>query len=182
MKPRKLLGHSDAPCTLSLIKLIETQSKPTIVKWCASCAELFYLPIWLKFAPNDSRPQAAIEAALKWLAKEAKCQDVRDAAWDSHLAAKDALLSPPAEAAARAIANAALSVHVATHSIRMAFYGAAAAAYDKAGCLASQEALDALAEEEFARLRAALLDVSVENEANPVPCKWSDMNNARKMR
>ncbi|MDR1642039.1 MAG: hypothetical protein LBT59_20315 [Clostridiales bacterium] len=181
MKPRKLLGYSDAPYSISLMKLIETQSKPTIVKWCVDYSELFYLPVWQKHAPDDQRPVLALEAARKWLAKEVKCQDVRNAAWDSHLAAKDAISSPAAEAAARAIANAALTVHVATHSIRMAYYGAAAVAYDKAGCLASQEALDALAEDEFKRLSEALLAVSVENEPNPAEHKWSDMNNIKRM-
>jgi hypothetical protein len=45
----------------------------------------------------------------------------------------------------------------------------------------SQETYDAIAAEECARFEAALRAVAVENEPNPVPCKWSDMNNTQGM-
>ncbi|MDR3120820.1 MAG: hypothetical protein LBU58_05745 [Clostridiales bacterium] len=179
MKLRKTLCYSDAPYIVSLTRLIETQSKPTIISWCVDYAGRYYLPIWEKYAPDDTRPRIALEMARRWLSKEVKCQTVRDAAWDSHLAAKDRTAYPAAEAAARAIANAALTCHVATHSIRVAFYGVAAVAYDRAGLCEPPEIYDAIASDECARFEAALRAIAVEDEPNPVPCKWSDMNNSR---
>jgi 3-methyladenine DNA glycosylase/8-oxoguanine DNA glycosylase len=183
MRPRKTLGYSDASYVSSLMRLIETQSKPTIIAWCVDYAERHYLPIWEKSAPNDSRPRVALETARRWLRKEVKLQMVRDAAWDCHLAAKDAAIRgidfAAAEAAARAIANAALTCHVATHSIRVAFYGAAAIAYDSVGVIESAKVYDYIAAAECARFEAALMIVAVENEPNSVVCKWSDMNNFR---
>jgi hypothetical protein len=132
-------------------------------------------------APYIVRLTRIIETARMWLRKEVKCQTVRDAVWDSHLAAKNRAAYPAAEAAARAIANATLTCHVATQSIRVTFYGAAAAAYDRAGVRESPETYDAIAADECARLEAALRAVAVLNESTPVPCKWSDMNNIRRM-
>ncbi|MDR0380856.1 MAG: hypothetical protein LBH86_02495 [Oscillospiraceae bacterium] len=180
MKPRKMLCYSDAPYVTRLMRLIETQSKPTVVNWCVDYAERYYLPIWEKYAPDDRTPHTALETARKWLRKEVKCQAVRDVAWDSHTAARTAGAPEAATAAAGAVANAALTCHVATHSIRVAFYGAAAVAYDRLGLRESQEAYDAAAAGECARLEAALRAVAAENEPNPVACKWRDMNNIGK--
>jgi hypothetical protein len=69
-KPRKLLCYSDAPYVESLMALIETQSKPTIINWCVDYAEAHYLPIWEKHAPGDRQPHAVLEAALRAVALE----------------------------------------------------------------------------------------------------------------
>jgi hypothetical protein len=106
---------------------------------------------------------------------------VRDIAWGAHIAARAAKAPASVEAAAGAIANAALTCHVATHSIRVAFYGAAAVAYDSVGVIELTKVYDAIAAEEAARFEAALRAVAVANELNPVPCKWRDMNNIRKL-
>ncbi|MDR1533222.1 MAG: hypothetical protein LBS62_13755, partial [Clostridiales bacterium] len=78
-----------------------------------------------------------------------------------------------------AIANAVLTCHAAAHSIRVAFYGAAAVAYDRIGINELQAVYDEIAAEECARFEAALREAAVENEPNPVKCKWDDMNNIR---
>ncbi|MDR2655516.1 MAG: hypothetical protein LBC56_05495 [Oscillospiraceae bacterium] len=182
MKLRKMLCYSDAPYIASLMRLIETQSKPTIISWCVNYAERRYLPIWEQYAPDDYRPHIALETARKCLRKEVKCQAARDIAWDSHIAARAANAPASVEAAAGAIANAVLTCHVATHSIRVAFYGAAAVAYDRAGIKEPQDIYDAIAAEECASFEAALRAAAIENEPKPVPCKWSDMNNIRRMR
>jgi hypothetical protein len=178
---RKLLCYSDAPYVENLMALIETQSKPTIVNWCVDYAEAHYLPIWEKHAPGDNQPHAALEAARKWLRREVRCQAVRDVAWSAHGAARAARAPAQVEAAAAAIANAALTCHVATHSIRMAFYGAAAVAYDRAGTGEERKVYDAIAAEECARLETALRAIAPEHEPNPVRCKWSDMNNIQRV-
>jgi hypothetical protein len=74
-----------------------------------------------------------------------------------------------------------LTCHVATHSIQVVFYGAAAVAYDSVGVVESNEVYDKIAAEEASRFEAALRAVAIDDEPNPVPCKWSDMNNIRKM-
>jgi hypothetical protein len=181
MKPRKMLCYSDAPYIESLIRLIETQSKPTIINWCVDYAERYYLPIWEKHFPADRTPHIALETARKWPCGEVKMQDARGIAWDAWNAARAANAPASVEAAAGAIANAVLTCHIATHSIRVAFYGAAAVAYDSAGVIESAKVYDVIAAEECARLESALRAVAVENDPNPVPCKWRDMNNVRKM-
>jgi hypothetical protein len=45
----------------------------------------------------------------------------------------------------------------------------------------STRVYDAIAAEECARFEAALRAVVVANEPNPVLCKWSDMNNIRRV-
>jgi hypothetical protein len=176
-----MLCYSDAPYVTSLTRLIETQSKPTIINWCVDYAERYCLPIWEKYASGDRTPHIALETARRWLRSDAKLQEARGIAWDAWNIARAAKAPPSVEAAAGAIANAALTCHVATHSIRVVFYGAAAVAYDHAGMAESQETYDAIAAGECARFEAALRTVAVKNEPNPVPCKWSDMNNIRRM-
>lgn len=47
-KLRKMLGAVDSPYIISLMRLIETQSKSTIANWCINYAEKFFLPIYNK--------------------------------------------------------------------------------------------------------------------------------------
>ena len=181
MKPRKTLCYSDAPYVISLMRLIETQSKPTIINWCVDYVEARYLPIWEKYFPDDHTPHIALDMAHKWLRGEVKIQEVRGITWDAWDAARAKSAPAAVEAAAAAIANAVLTCHVATHSIRVAFYGSAAVAYNCLGESATDEDYDAVAAEETARFEAALRTIAVPDEPNPMPCKWSGMNNIRKM-
>ena len=48
-------------------------------------------------------------------------------------AAKAAEENPAAQAAARAVGQAAAAIYTPTHSLGLAFYGSAAVAYDRAG-------------------------------------------------
>jgi hypothetical protein len=65
-KPRKMLTDCDAHI-VSLMRLIETQSKVTIANWCVSYADAHLLPVWEKTFPDDDRPRAALQAARDWL-------------------------------------------------------------------------------------------------------------------
>ena len=56
-KLRKMLGAADSPYILSLMRLIDTQSKVTIAKWCMDYTEAQILPIFEKHCPGDNRPQ-----------------------------------------------------------------------------------------------------------------------------
>ena len=66
-KPRKMLGSVDSPYIISLMHLIETQSKTTIAKWCIDYAEEHILSIYEKAYPNDNRLRDAINASNDWL-------------------------------------------------------------------------------------------------------------------
>ncbi|SCI29900.1 putative immunity protein [Romboutsia sp. 1001713B170207_170306_H8] len=66
-KARKMLGKADSPYIVSLMRLIETQSKKTIVKWCNEYAKDYILPIYENEYPNDTRLRMVLDASNQWL-------------------------------------------------------------------------------------------------------------------
>lgn len=173
-KLRKMLGASDSPYIASLMRLIETQSKKTIASWCMDYAEEHILPIYEKSYPNDGRPRHALTAARDWFDGKVKLPEVKNIILNEcHAAARDAEDNPAAQAAARACGQASACFHTPTHSLGLAFYGAAAIAYDRAGLNESPEVYDRIAAEECAKMEAALRAISVENEPNPAKLKWN---------
>lgn len=172
-KLRKMLGKADSPYIVSLMRLIETQSKATLTGWCLNYAEENILPIFEKRCPGDGRPRLAINAARDWLEGKVKFPEVKHIILNEcHAAARELDSDPAAQAAARAIGQASACIHVPTHSLGLAFYGAAAIAYDRAGLEESDETYDSIAAEECAKLEAALRAVAVENEENPAKINW----------
>ncbi len=138
-KLRKTLGDVNAPCTIALKALIDTQSKETIRKWCLDYAENSVLPVFERLCPEDCRPRNAIAAARAYLDGRVKFTVVREIILNQcHAAAREFGESPTAQVAARAIGQGA-AVHVPTHALGLYFYAAAAAAYDRAGPDASHE-------------------------------------------
>ncbi|MGI6213982.1 MAG: putative immunity protein [Christensenellales bacterium] len=170
-KLRKMLSDPDAPYIQSLMKLIETQSKTTLVNWAVDYSYQSLLPIWEKHYPNDSRPQNALYSARCWLAGAIKLPAAKEAILDCHAAARDCP-NPAAQAAARAIAQSASSIHSARHCIGLAFYGALAIAYDKLGESAPWSQIESAAGEECAKMEAALISVAVADEPNPAKINW----------
>lgn len=71
-KYRKMLSSWEAPYLQSLIKLMESQSKTTLIMWVLDYAEMALLPIWVNERADDVRPQATIQAARSWLRGEVK--------------------------------------------------------------------------------------------------------------
>ena len=61
---------------------------------------------------------------------------------------------------------------MATHSLGIAFYGAAAIAYDRVGISEAPEVYDRIAAEECAKMEADLHAIAVENEKNPAKINW----------
>jgi hypothetical protein len=171
-KPRKMLCNLEAEYTQALMRLIETQSKSTLANWALDYTEANYLPIFVKHFPSDMRPQAAIDAAREWLAGTVKLPLVKPIILAAHEAARGAEGTPAAQAAARAIGQAASTIHAATHSLGLAFYGAAAVAYDSFGTQASPEVYERVTEEETVLVTEALRAVAVENEPNKAKIKW----------
>lgn len=172
-KVRKMLGKADSPYIISLRRLIETQSKKTIAAWCMDYSEAHILPIFAKHCPDDLRPQAALNAARRWFAGEAKLPEVKQIILhECHAAARELDDNPAAQAAARACGQAAACFHTPTHSLGLAFYGAAAIAYDRVGTAAKPEVYEQIAAQECAKMEAALQAIAVADEPNPAKINW----------
>lgn len=173
-KLRKMLGTWDAPCTQSLVKLISTQSKRTICRWCIDYAGSVILPIYEERRPGDDRPRRALDAANGYLDGKVKFQEVKDLILkECHAAARGSDDDPAAQAAARAVGQASAVVHTLSHSIGLYFYGAAAVVYSTLGLDENAGRYNTAAEEECARMEAALRSVAVPDEKDPARIKWS---------
>ena len=171
-KYRKMLTLGD-PSIDAMMELLSTQSKATIVNWTLDYAEREILPVWLKAYPDDRRPIMAITAARDWLGGRVKLQAVKAVILNEcHSAARESEGNPMAQAAARAIGQAASTVHAPTHSIGIALYGALAVAYDALGIDAPWPELERRAAEECGRMLESLRTVAVENEPNPAKPNW----------
>lgn len=173
-KLRKMLCNVNAPSTVALMRLIDTQNKMTICNWCISYAEANILPIFEKHCPNDNRPRDALNAARDYLAGKIKFPVVKNIILNEcHAAARELDADPAAQAAARACGQGAAVVHTLSHSIGICFYGAAAVAYDRVGLNETAEVYNKIAEEVCADMTAALHAVAVEDEPNPAKIKWT---------
>lgn len=173
-KPRKMLGAADSPYIVSLMHLIETQSKATIAKWCMDYCEEHILPIFEKHCPGDGRPRMALVASWDWFDGKKKLPEVKNIILNEcHAAARELCDNPAAQAAARACGQAAACFHTPTHSLGLAFYGAAAIAYDRVGINEKLEIYDQIAAEECAKMEAALRAVAVDHEPNPAKLNWN---------
>ena len=172
-KLRKMLGKADSPYIISLMRLIETQSKETLAKWCLDYAEQHILPIFEKSCPGDNRPRMAMDAARDWMAGKVKLPEVKNIILNEcHAAARELDENPAAQAAARACGQAAALIHTPTHSLGLAFYGAAAIAYDRVGVNENPEVYDEIAAWECAKMEFALREIAIENEPNPAKINW----------
>lgn len=172
-KLRKMLGTADSPYILRLMHLIETQSKATIAKWCLDYATEGILPIFERRCPGDGRPRKALEASRDWFEGRKKLPEVKSIILNEcHAAARELDPDPAAQAAARACGQAAACFHTPTHSLGLAFYGAAAIAYDRVGLAESAQLYDAIAAEECAKMEAVLRAMAVEHEPNPARINW----------
>lgn len=171
-KLRKMLGAADSPYILSLMRLIETQSKTTIGDWCVDYAEKYILNIYEKAFPGDDRLRLAVDAYRSYRKGELKLPELKKAVAMTVQAAKEAEKNPAAQAAARTIGQAIGAVYTPTHSLGLAFYGAAAIAYDRVGLEEKPEVYDRIAAQECAKMEEALRACMVENEENPAKIKW----------
>ncbi len=171
-KTRKMLSEWNAPYIQALVKVIETQSKTTLVHWGIDYSELRMLPIYESSYQDDFRPRQALNAAREWLSGEIKLPQAKAVILECHAAAREAEATPAAQAAARAIGQSASTIHSASHCIGLTFYGALAAAYDTLGMNAPWEQLERCAAEECGRMLDALRAVAAENEPNPAKINW----------
>jgi hypothetical protein len=172
-KLRKMLGTADSPYILSLMRLIDTQSKTTVAKWCLDYCEIHILPIFERRCPDDDRPHTAIAAARDWMDSKVKLSEIMGLILNEcHAAARGLDHDPAAQAAARACGQASACFHTPSHSLGLAFYGSAAITYDRLGINEEPEVYDSAAAEECAKMEAALSAVALKDEQNPVKIKW----------
>jgi len=171
-KYRKMLTDWNAPYLQSLIQVIETQSKETLIRWSTDYAESRFLPIYESRFPDDSRPREAILAARSWLLKEVKLPQAKPAILACHEAAREAESDPAAQGAARAIGQSASTIHAPTHVAGLALYGALAVAYDICGIDTPWAELEQAAAMECAQMEEVLRAAMVEDEPNPAKLNW----------
>lgn len=170
-KLRKMLGDVQAPVTVELMRLIETQSQRTLTHWAQRYAQTKYLPILEAHADDGAEAAAALDAVQRYLRAELPLKDVKPFLKAARLYAAG-VKDPTAQAAARAIAVACAVCTTPTGALGFLFYGAAASCYHSLGVGASAEAYDHMAEE---CMQAALQDLrgcAVPDEACPVRIDW----------
>ena len=118
--------------------------------WAADCAARVQ-PAFIAQAPDDPRPQGAIDLCRAWAKGEIKVGPARAAAVAAHAAAR-AVGDPAAIAAARAAGHAAATAHMSGHARH-------AAAYALKSVTASQGPAAAQAEADWqSRHRSAVRD------------------------
>ena len=175
-KLQKTIGNFDSPEIRSLAQLAESQSKRTLCFWSISYAQVHLLPIYERSFPDDSRTRNALDNALGWLEGRVKFVDAKDTNNGAHNAATAAEGRPTAQAAARAIAHASLTIHVSAHCMGIAFYGAAALAYDQLGTDATEKEYLHIAKQAWSEMEADLRKISVENEPYTAKINWDFWN------
>jgi len=168
-----MLSDVEAPYIQSLMRAIETQSKPTLAHWCIDYAYVHILPIYEKTYPSDARCRRALNAAKEWLDGKVKLPYVKNIILNEcHAAARETDANPAAQAAARTCGQVAATIHAPTHSLGLALYGALAVAYDTLSIDAPCEELIAVAATECEKMENALRAVSVADEPNPAKINW----------
>jgi len=172
-KLRKTIGNFDFPEILSLAQLAETQSKRTLCLWSIQYAQEHLSLIYEHAFPDDPRPRNALNNALGWLDGHVKFTDAKDTNNGAHNAATEAEDKPAAQAAARAIAHASLTIHVSAHCMGIAFYGAAAIAYHRLGLDEAQEEYLLVAKQAWAEMEVALRSIAIEHEPSPAKLNWA---------
>ena len=165
-KLRRMLGDARHPMVLSLMRLMETQSHQTLVRWAVGSVRERYLPL-----TEDPRLHAAVTAAGNWADGMLSLKTAQPALREARQAAQEET-EPVRQAAARAIATACSAVRTPTSALGFVFYGAAAAAYHQAGLNASQEVYGALADAEIAALYGALQGMAAADEPHPARLDW----------
>ena len=165
-KTRKMLSDYNAPEIKSLMALIKTQSKATLIKWAVEYSKRIILPLYIKHYPYDTRPENALDAALKWLNGDIKLPEAKPKILECHSAASGTD-NPVAQASARAIAQSASTIHSARHCLGLALYGALAIAYDRLGTDAPWKEVEKYANNECGLMEAALKAIS--REMSPIP-------------
>ena len=172
-KRRKMLGDIDSQECRALMDLIETQSRATLAAWAVGYAEKQYLAYYEEEHPGDLRLQKAVDACRTYLKGGCLLQEVKPLLKEAVQAARDVQGDPVAQAAARAVSAACATVQTPTNALGFLFYGAAAAAYRRAGLTEPEAVYDELAAGELRKALASLREAAVPDEEHPVKIVWN---------
>lgn len=168
-KLRKMLGDPRSAYCLSMMQLIETQSKATLSAWALDFAAQRYLPICMKEYP---RMAEILEECRRNIREKAPLSRSKPLLREATALARE-VEDPAAQAAARAVATACAVMQTPTGALGFLFYGAAAWAYAHAGTDKTEAEYQALAEAEFSEAQRSLSACAVENEPDPVRVNWN---------
>ena len=169
-KLRKMLGNIYADECTALMRLIESQSKETLMKWAIAYAKENYLPIYEQCTQRlDMRE--IIETCEKYCAGECTLKACKETLRQAKEIAKGTN-GEIAQASARAISTACATILTPTNAFGFLLYGAATRAYSEVGLLEHAEVYDTLASKELWNAYHALEKVAIKDEKNPVNCNW----------
>ena len=172
-KLRKMLCNIDSPECVSLMALMETQSKKTLASWAVEYAKTHYLPIYEAQYSEDLRLRGTVSACEQHLTGDMPLRNLKPLLREAAQIARDAENHPVAQAAARADYTACSSVQTPTSALGFLFYGAAAVAYSRAGLEEKPETYDALASAELQEALASLRQSAVPDEPHPAKINWN---------
>lgn len=123
---RKTLVHRETPAVQPIVARMAGQKHTTMVLWVLACAPRV-LALFETRRPDETRPRLALDAGKAWARGKIKMPAARRAILDCHHAATAvAPFDRAGEAAARAIAHAAATVHTQKHAIGLVLYGVTA--------------------------------------------------------
>ena len=94
VKPRKMLGDAASPQCQKLMRLIETQSKPTLALWALQLAEKRYLPIYTAAYPKDKRALQAIRICRECARNSGSVKEIKPLLKELIQLARDELAEP----------------------------------------------------------------------------------------
>lgn len=171
VKLRKMLGDINAPVTVALMRLIETQSQKTLAAWACGYARAHYLPIYAQREADDPILADTLAACDAYLAGQVKLAAIKPQLKAARLRAAE-LTDPISQASARAIATACAVCTTPTGALGFLFYGAAALAYDRAGLKEDVSVYERLADDAMQDALESLRSAAVPDEPNPAKIDW----------
>lgn len=127
-KLRKMLGDVNSEECISLMQLIETQSKSTLTAWAVGYVKENYLGLYEAEHPEDHRLRDAVSACEECLTGTKKLSEIKPVLKEAAQSARDAADYPVGQAAARAVSTACGTLQTPTNALGFIFYGAAAKA------------------------------------------------------
>lgn len=172
-KLRKMLGYADAPATVALMRLMETQSSVTLANWVLSVVEQKILPIYQKTYPTDTVVPQLIDTAKGYMQGNVELGKVKAQIRTVKRIARDMDDTLVAQVSARAIATACTVTYLPTGALSYTFYAVAALVYDELGLQENPVVYEEQAAEKFKDLVASLQAVAVADEPNPVQVNWN---------
>lgn len=171
-KLKKMLGDVNSQECISLMNLIETQSKNTLATWAIEYAKNYYLRIYEAECPDDLRLNNIILSCEEYLKGNIQLKEIKPIIKEATQIARDTTDNPIAQAAARAISTACATIQTPTSALGFLFYGAASVAYSQVGLTETIEVYNKLATIELNKALNSLQSVSIPAEQCPVKINW----------